>query len=471
MEKHVLDSSRALNPSGSDPSSIKSDNVLNVDNEIIKNTTKARRWCFTWNNYTKENVEYLKNIPANKCDFIIFGFEIAPDTGTPHLQGYVEFSTPIALTTVKSRLDPLCKQKSKVWVKSAYKDRDANINYASKTASKDPAAAAIYGSEVLEISHKIRSQGSRSDWHEMHDFIKDKPDFSEFAEKYPEEAIKYHAGIDRLIRAEKERIMKIEFEQSFDDCKLRDWQSDLVNQVTKFNADDRKVIWIYEKTGNIGKTWMSRYLVAKHKAIRFENASSKDIAFAYNGEPIVIFDYSRTTEERINYQVIESLKNGMIFSAKYNSCSKYFNSPHVICFANWPPKTSSMSMDRWIIKCMDKHVLDSVRAQDPSGSEMSPIKSDYVLNVDESEKDFFLPQFATNSATEHKREHVDIIDGIQGYLQSRNIDPTDLGEIAEYSDGFLELSPSELVVINELSTESDNILSEDDDIFEMIRNI
>ena len=81
----------------------------------------------------------------------------------------------------------------------------------------------------------------------MFDFIKDKPDFSEFAEKYPETAIKYHGGIDRLIRAEKERIMKIEFEQSFDDCKLRDWQSDLVNQVTKFNADDRKVIWIYEK--------------------------------------------------------------------------------------------------------------------------------------------------------------------------------------------------------------------------------
>jgi len=441
--------------------------------------TKTRNAVFTWNNYTVENVEYLKNIPADKCDYIIFGFEIGAENGTPHLQGYIEFSTPLAESTIKARLDPTLKKKSTVSIGKPiyrkgekYEDmRDRQINYAKKEETTDIAAVAIHGSKYIEVLHKMKTPGSRTDWHEMHDFIKDKPDFSEFAESYPEEAIKYHAGIDRLIRAEKERIMKTEFEQSFDDCKLRDWQSDLVNQVTKFKADDRKVIWIYEKTGNIGKTWMSRYLVAKHKAIRFENASSKDIAFAYNGEPIVIFDYSRTTEERINYQVIESLKNGMIFSAKYNSCSKYFNSPHVICFANWPPKTSSMSNDRWVIKCMDKHVLDSDRALNPSGSELSSIKSDNVLNVDESEKDFFLPQFATNSATEHKKEHVDMIDGIQGYLQSRNTDPTALEEIAEYSDGILELSPSELVVINELSTESDNILSEDDDIFEMIRNI
>lgn len=53
--------------------------------------SKSRGWCFTLNNYTQEDIEHLKSIPV---EYIIFGKEKAPTTGTPHLQGYVYFPTP-----------------------------------------------------------------------------------------------------------------------------------------------------------------------------------------------------------------------------------------------------------------------------------------------------------------------------------------------------------------------------------------
>jgi len=44
--------------------------------------------CFTINNYTQTNIDQLLTF---KCRYIIFAKEIAPTTGTPHLQGYCEF--------------------------------------------------------------------------------------------------------------------------------------------------------------------------------------------------------------------------------------------------------------------------------------------------------------------------------------------------------------------------------------------
>ncbi|AHA36869.1 nonstructural protein 1 [Penaeus monodon circovirus VN11] len=49
---------------------------------------RAKRWVFTWNNYTPENVAHLQEI---NCKYIGWGYETAPSTGTPHLQGFVYF--------------------------------------------------------------------------------------------------------------------------------------------------------------------------------------------------------------------------------------------------------------------------------------------------------------------------------------------------------------------------------------------
>lgn len=47
---------------------------------------RSRAFCFTLNNYTDVDVDALMDI---SFEYLCFGFEEAPVTGTPHIQGYI----------------------------------------------------------------------------------------------------------------------------------------------------------------------------------------------------------------------------------------------------------------------------------------------------------------------------------------------------------------------------------------------
>jgi len=55
-------------------------------------TGRYRGWCFTLNNYTEQDEEHIKHVLTSFARYIIYGREVAPETGTPHLQGYVYFN-------------------------------------------------------------------------------------------------------------------------------------------------------------------------------------------------------------------------------------------------------------------------------------------------------------------------------------------------------------------------------------------
>jgi len=51
----------------------------------------SKQWIFTWNNYDGSKIDEFCNLLNSKGKYI-FGIEVAPSTGTPHLQGYVNFN-------------------------------------------------------------------------------------------------------------------------------------------------------------------------------------------------------------------------------------------------------------------------------------------------------------------------------------------------------------------------------------------
>lgn len=55
---------------------------------------RLRRCMFTCNNPTAAELAYFRGLvsPTSRCSYVLFGLEIAPLTGTPHAQGYAEFS-------------------------------------------------------------------------------------------------------------------------------------------------------------------------------------------------------------------------------------------------------------------------------------------------------------------------------------------------------------------------------------------
>jgi hypothetical protein len=53
------------------------------------------RWCFTLNNYTKDEVSSILSIFKLKAKKWILGDETGDFNGVPHIQGYVEFKTKV----------------------------------------------------------------------------------------------------------------------------------------------------------------------------------------------------------------------------------------------------------------------------------------------------------------------------------------------------------------------------------------
>lgn len=130
---------------------------------------------------------------------------------------------------------------------------------------------------------------------------------------------------------------------------LRPWQKEIEKMLLE-KPDDRTILWVYDPKGGAGKTQFAKYLAIKYKATILNNGAFKDIAQAIPDSPnIVVFNFPRSIEEKINYGAIECIKDGLIFSAKYESKMKIFNSPHVIIMANFYPRTEEMTLDRWDI--------------------------------------------------------------------------------------------------------------------------
>lgn len=68
-----------------------------------------------------------------------------------------------------------------------------------------------------------------------------------------------------------------------------------------------------------------------------------------NESKIYIFDFARTVENFVSYEALETIKNGIYFSGKYESKTVVRNCPHVLVFSNFLPHMESLSLDRWNI--------------------------------------------------------------------------------------------------------------------------
>lgn len=139
----------------------------------------------------------------------------------------------------------------------------------------------------------------------------------------------------------------------------KDWQMEILNLIDS-EPDDRKVYWYWSEKGSVGKSQFAKYCVAKKSCLFFEEGKKADIMHLIFEAPedrlgCMIIDVPRANGNNISYKAIESIKNGLIYSPKYEGGYKLFNSPHVIVFANAEPKFTELSDDRWVVKNIDEN--------------------------------------------------------------------------------------------------------------------
>ena len=133
----------------------------------------------------------------------------------------------------------------------------------------------------------------------------------------------------------------------------KEWMDTLEN-IIKVKCDDtRKIHWYYDTRGGAGKSIFSKYLCLYYNAIYLSRGNYKDlINLVYKSEDIniVIVDLPRNNGNRVSYDALEAIKNGIICNVKYETGTKVFDSPHIIVFSNERPDMSCLSKDRWNIK-------------------------------------------------------------------------------------------------------------------------
>lgn len=138
----------------------------------------------------------------------------------------------------------------------------------------------------------------------------------------------------------------------FESRNLFHWQRQVETMIKYHVQNDREVTWIVDPVGNAGKSYFSDYLTHFYDCIAVDgnNLKTKDFALTYNLQKVVIIDFPRSTMDHlVNYDIIECLKNGRIWSPKYESQVKSFRHKkvQVFCFSNFFPDYSKLSPDRW----------------------------------------------------------------------------------------------------------------------------
>ena len=128
------------------------------------------------------------------------------------------------------------------------------------------------------------------------------------------------------------------------------WQRWLCYHLLHHDADPRELLWVWDIIGNIGKTWLAKMLVVEHGAMYVGGSEVRDILFqvaaAAVPPEIIIYNIPRSHGE-INYEALESLKDGLFHAGKYKSNQCAMNNPRVLIFANEPPDFNAVSSDQW----------------------------------------------------------------------------------------------------------------------------
>lgn len=315
--------------------------VLPAEHGTAPACGRSDRWLFVLNNYTEQEEEDISRLfddKSKKIKYIVFGREIAPSTGTPHLQGFVQFDS-----------------KYRPTVSGVIKTFGVGRN------------------GVNPIHFKISTCRNPSDAAE---YCKKDGDFVQFG-KFPEAPIQgkdsallnciadmkagmtnpkiirdcYPAVYSKHSKLLQELIQDYRVPPEVEKHPLRIWQQDLYAKLIR-PANDREIIFVVDPIGNCGKTWFHRYyrdIFPTGIAQMIPNSNFREMSYHLNADIKVMFIDVRRSSEKIDYNFLEAVKDGEVDSNKYTPYLKCLKKVHVVVFTNHEPCMISLSRDRYVL--------------------------------------------------------------------------------------------------------------------------
>lgn len=256
---------------------------------------RCRKWFGTWNNYSSQEYQNLCNWAIAECKYYIIGKEIGTKNETPHLQIWFEFNHQKKYTTMRE-IFPGC-----YWRKGRGKLKD-NFQYCRKD---EEFFTNVKVNDVLTIE-------------------------------------------DFKLNLKKKLLLE------YTNIKWKPWQESVLKYLNTNMTAEREILWYWESVGNVGKSFLSKFIVLTFTGVIMADGKKDNIFHQIKlmmdnkEEPkIIILDIPKTCKDFVNYGVIEQIKNGLIYSGKYEGGLCYFEIPKCIIFANFPPELNKWSKDRY----------------------------------------------------------------------------------------------------------------------------
>lgn len=275
---------------------------------------KYRRYCFTINNWNMEHLEHLEHL-GSEGNMWVAGEEVAPTTGTPHLQCYIRFKSP------------------RKW--QSIIDKDWGWNNLQRCR----------GSELQNFKYCTKEEN----WH---------GNLTEETCIVENGGFRARKKIKEEAKEKNMAIVKDSFIKVYEDVKWKPWQQQCID-IVEGPVDRRKINWFWETEGNKGKTFLADYLSLKYITIRVDGKKCDVLnqlreVYAIGIPAIVIVDIARNEFNCFNPALLEKLQQRFVYSGKYEGDLLPIPDMHVIVFANYEPDPNWWSKDRYNIIYVDE---------------------------------------------------------------------------------------------------------------------
>ena len=154
-----------------------------------------------------------------------------------------------------------------------------------------------------------------------------------------------------------------------ENAELKPWQSALMKVIK--NPTDRHIIWVVGKACGEGKSWFQKYLKSLFGTRRVVyginiKANTPSICHVLSKQSLATADIflfnigkSKRSNDQVNYEVLEDLKDGDAFASKYNSQQLKIKVPNIVMvFSNTAPDFEELAEDRWRIFYIENEQLE-----------------------------------------------------------------------------------------------------------------
>lgn len=289
----------------------------------------VRHYAFTANNYSEDDISCLQRAvtdESNPTKYVIIGKEVS-STGTPHLQGHAAFSAKQSLSAAKKALGIAAHL-------TPARDIRKSIDYCKKDGS------------YIEFGVPCVLPGSNASVFEAFraSVLEGITDRSVLRETHPVIMARYPRFANQIIRDLSPRV-------AVPTLPLRGWQLDVLAYVDG-PISPRQILFVVDYHGNGGKTYFADFLESTREKVQvMKPGKIADMAFEYSTDTkILVVDIPRSKCDHFQYSFLESVKDGRLFSSKYESETKRFISPHVLVMMNQDPDMKALSDDRYDIR-------------------------------------------------------------------------------------------------------------------------